>query len=266
MVPHTLSNAECRSFLDHGYVQRPGLVPASLVEAARKAIDIDLAADRSLGHMPKYLGDSFCPGLLSDPKIRDLYDASPVRDIVADLFGPDRTLTHEAQIAVRFPEYTDQPKSHPPHIDGFPSTYNTVTPGTVYRQNLLVGVYLSRIEQNNMGNFVVWGGSHRRVADIYRSLDVTRLLAEHAPAELMKRLIPPDLDEGTQIIAEPGDVVLAHGGLVHSAASNLSLQLRYAVYFRVNLTADDFTDPRGFGEPMRYFDRIANRRGVRLSD
>lgn len=258
-MPRTLSSAECRSFLDNGYLQLPGLVPIPLVEAARKTIDADIAMDRSLGKISKYLGDTFCPGLLTDPAILALFDKSAVRDVADDLFGPDRAFTHEAQIAIRFPEYENEPKCYPPHIDGFPSRYNSIQSGKVCRQTLLVGVYLSRIEQPYMGNFLVWPGSHRRVAWNYRAIDAKRFLTEHDPPELAKRLIPPDLGEGTQIVAQPGDVVLAHGGLIHSAAFNLSLQLRYAVYFRVYLSADDIGDPEPFGEPTRFFERPLNR-------
>ena len=46
-------------------------------------------------------------------------------------------------------------------------------------------------------------------------------------------------------MAEPGDVVLCHYGLAHSAAANLSALDRYAVYFRLWLKDID-TDRWGY--------------------
>ncbi len=43
-------------------------------------------------------------------------------------------------------------------------------------------------------------------------------------------LAPPQ-----QVLAEPGDVILAHYMLAHSIAPNTSPNIRYAVYFRVNM-------------------------------
>jgi hypothetical protein len=42
---------------------------------------------------------------------------------------------------------------------------------------------------------------------------------------------------------EQGDVVLAHYSLAHSIAPNSGHDIRYMVYFRINLRADELCDP-----------------------
>jgi ectoine hydroxylase-related dioxygenase (phytanoyl-CoA dioxygenase family) len=44
----------------------------------------------------------------------------------------------------------------------------------------------------------------------------------------------PDIGEPVQLLARPGDVVLAHYQLLHGAANNTSAYPRYAVFFRVH--------------------------------
>jgi hypothetical protein len=216
-------------------------------------------AGRSLGNIHKYSGDSFCPELLQTPVITDLFHRTGVAALVTSLFAPDARYSTHAQIALRFPEYRDQTNNHPPHIDGFPTPYNGIDKGLLCRQTLLVGIYLSRAEQQDMGNFAVWPGSHRRVAAAYRSADGGTILKTQGPQALLKTLMGMNPGTPEQILTEPGDVVLAHGSLVHSVATNLSLQLRYAVYFRVYLQADNPENPEPFGDATRFFAGLTSR-------
>ncbi len=47
----------------------------------------------------------------------------------------------------------------------------------------------------------------------------------------------PVISKPLQIIAQAGDVLLAHSSLPHSVAPNTSSAVRYALYFRVNSTS-----------------------------
>jgi ectoine hydroxylase-related dioxygenase (phytanoyl-CoA dioxygenase family) len=46
----------------------------------------------------------------------------------------------------------------------------------------------------------------------------------------------PVVSKPVQVLAEAGDVLVAHSSLPHSVAPNVSSSIRYALYFRVNST------------------------------
>jgi len=73
-------------------------------------------------------------------------------------------------------------------------------------------------------------------ADLAANYDPSRPAALHDGM----RQIPPG--DPVQLMPEPGDVVLCHYGLAHTAAVNLSDADRYAVYFRLWL--NDIDDQR----------------------
>jgi hypothetical protein len=115
--------------------------------------------------------------------------------------------------------------------------------------NALVGVYLQAVPEEFCGNLVVFPGSHSLVADATRQPSTMDLLrregtfslrhhfahAAHTPAgmaALHEKL--PIISKPLQIIAEAGDVLVAHSSLPHSVAPNISSAIRYALYFRVN--------------------------------
>ena len=74
------------------------------------------------------------------------------------------------------------------------------------------------------GNFTVWPGSHHILEAHFRERG-TEALRYGMPC------IP--LGQPVQLMTEPGDVVLCHYSLAHTAAVNLSSVDRYAVYFRL---------------------------------
>src|SRR4051794_12279256 len=87
-----------------GYVQVRAVVPPVRVAAALRAIN------RSLGEQgmpPERLREmrsrTYCPELIKDPAILDLYATTPARAVVASALGRVRT-PGEAQIALRFPQ------------------------------------------------------------------------------------------------------------------------------------------------------------------
>lgn len=62
-----------------------------------------------------------------------------------------------------------------------------------------------------------------------------------------------ELGKPEQLTVGPGDAVLAHHLLTHSSARNLSLQIRYAVYFRVLHRDDDAYDLAPLTSESRFF-------------
>ena len=117
--------------------------------------------------------------------------------------------------------------------------------------NALVGVYLQAVPEEFCGNLVVFPGSHTLVAEATRDPSTMDLLrregtffvditsrCSHAPHTRAGMLALHDklpvVSKPLQIIAEAGDVLVAHSSLPHSVAPNVSSSIRYALYFRVN--------------------------------
>lgn len=73
-------------------------------------------------------------------------------------------------------------------------------------------------------NFTVWPGSHNRLEAYFRNR------GRDAMQEGMPQI---ELDDPIQLITNPGDVVVCHYQLAHSAAVNVSSNDRIAIYFRV---------------------------------
>ena len=96
--------------------------------------------------------------------------------------------------------------------------------------NLLFGVALTPVESNSAGGLHVLPGSHERFADAFRrepdsahwgevkSGTLRALLAEGAPMAV------PQL--------QPGDLVVAHGFLIHGVSSNATERRRDMLYQR----------------------------------
>jgi hypothetical protein len=249
-----LSAAQKADFAERGFVALRGAAPDLLVAAAKAKIDASLANDDSVGRNRDYVERSFCPDLVSDGAIFALLRDTGLIGAVEQLFGAAGAsrVNDTAQIALRFPDMRRKPGHQGPHIDGFPAGNNGVPTGTVWRQTALVGVYLSEARAD-MGNLVVWPGSHRRVAAFMRANDAPSFLRANGAEALLAAAMKTDLGAPEQLVVAPGDAVIAHHLLAHSVAWNLSLRLRYAVYFRLMHRDDDPRDPAPLMGERRFF-------------
>jgi hypothetical protein len=227
----TLTTADRARFADEGYLMLRGAIDPARVRAAREAIAAALAADESVGAMSQYLADTFCPKIVDHPAILALFE--PLRATAAALLGTDPRPPPHAQIAIRFPQRSSTDPRHNYHLDGFPSGPNGVPSGAIHRHTLLAGAYLTALRGPDRGNFVVW---------------------PHGAAALLARIRAHDLGIApVQILAEPGDAILAHHLLAHGAADNLSMQLRETVYFRLIHPAHDPRDIAPLVDPTLFF-------------
>jgi ectoine hydroxylase-related dioxygenase (phytanoyl-CoA dioxygenase family) len=120
------------------------------------------------------------------------------------------------------------------HIDGFASPENSVNPGEIRNFTMLVGIPLSRTDVEHCGNLVVYPGSHHVLQDYFRTagFDKARQHGVRCLPELK-------LSSPVQICADMGDVVLLHYQLAHSIAPNCSPNIRYQLYYRVNVRPSD---------------------------
>src|ERR1700694_2658982 len=154
----------------------------------------------------------------------DLVNASQVWRVAESAIGPDQVspLTG-GQIALRFPG-TEPLRPPHPHIDGMYTPTNGVPKGTISNFTALVGVVLSEIPHADMGNLIVWPGSHLLYEQYFR---------ERGPQALLEGMPEVPLSESVQLTGEPGDAVLCHYQLGHGITGNSSPNIRYAIYFRL---------------------------------
>jgi hypothetical protein len=208
-----------------GYAQFPNLCPEALVAAARSAIDRDLAGNFDPERQVEYDHQSYCPGLRRARPLLALLLESGIVAELDEVIGFNRLGYDLAQIALRRASNAPRPSPPEPHIDGLPTPFNGVPADVLVRNfTALVGVYLSPVRTAFAGNFTVWPGSHHVLEQHFR---------DHGLEGLRNGMPDIPLGAPVQLMTEPGDVVLCHYQLAHSAAVNLSSADRYAVYFRL---------------------------------
>jgi len=208
-----------------GWVRLPGAVDPPLVRGALSAVTNDLAHHFDPRRQVDYDNISYCPGLRGTASILDLLIQSPARHYLDDWLGWDALAHDGGQIAIRRARNADRP--YPPvwHIDGVGSGKNGLAIGSpISNFTVLVGVYLTPVAGEFAGNFTVWPGSHLQLQSYFR---------QHGPTAMFEGKPKIDLGESVQLPAMPGDVIIAHYQLAHTAAVNLSCNDRIAVYFRL---------------------------------
>ena len=208
-----------------GYVRFRSLCPETLIRAARLAIDRDLSTNYDPSRQIEYDHRSYCPDLRGAPPLMALLLDSGITAKLDEVIGFKRLGYDVGQIALRKAGNASEPNPPEPHIDGLPTPFNGVSSKVLYSNfTALVGIYLSPVRTEFAGNFTVWPGSHNILEAHFR---------EHGPEALRNGMPRIPLGQPVQLMTEPGDVVLCHYSLAHTAAVNLSAADRYAVYFRL---------------------------------
>jgi len=161
------------------------------------------------------------------------------------------------QAAVRFPDLPDvegQPFPLDPHIDSFHPSMNG-EPGSIRAFTAIAGIFLNDIESDWAGNLTVWPGTHRLFEKYFQT---------HKPDPELKFGIPPiELPEPIQLKVKAGDMVLAHYQLAHTAASNLSRDVRYVAYFRMHHADKPKDCVEVLGDIWRYWDGMSELKTAR---
>lgn len=221
-----LTDDQLVSLRDDGIVHLPGIIPPEVVNTARRAINASLGSEGiDPAQLVTFRSRSYAPELQRSAAITDLYNATDVRAAAEAAIGEGSIKpVSSGQIALRFPNTEGRHDPHP-HIDGMYSPHNGVPKGTIQNFTALVGVLLSDVPDPDSGNFTVWPGSHRLYADYFR---------EHGPESLLNGMPPVELPEPRQVTGRAGDAVLAHYQTGHGIASNVSPNIRYAIFFRLS--------------------------------
>jgi Phytanoyl-CoA dioxygenase (PhyH) len=224
-----LTESQRAAFYRDGYIKVPSAIASERRERALSAINAELGRGLDPARMDEFYARSFCPELRNAGSVLDLFRGTPARSLADALLAPGRVRDPSmAQIALRFPDDRQTPeRSKPmrPHVDGTYGPANGVRPGQVAHFTLLCMVALSDVSRDFAGNFTVWPGSHQLYERYFQTHDVQEML--HGTPKL------EHLPDPVQLQVNAGDVVLAHYQLGHTAAPNLSAQIRYAVFFRL---------------------------------
>ncbi len=215
-------------FRRDGYIQFAGLVPHTLIKAAVGVIECDLRINYRPERFDEYNSRSYCPDIVEASPILHLFTKSPVHGLVDELLGMDNIVSGPGQIAIRKARNCDESIAPAAHLDGFAAPLNGVPPGTIYNHTLLAGVFLTPVQSEFAGNFTVWPGSHYTYEKYFR---------ERGPRAMNEPMPRLAVGEPRQLFCGPGDVVLAHYSLGHSAAVNVGDIDRIAVFFRIALRA-----------------------------
>jgi hypothetical protein len=213
-----------QQFRSDGYAVFRNLVPQTRVDAALNAIADDLENNYDARRQAEYDNQSYCPALRGTSPITNLLTKSPAREILDDALGWKNISVDGGQIAIRKAHNCDSRIAPFPHLDGFSTPLNGVPPDKIYNHTVLVGIFLTPVRTDFAGNFTVWPKSH----EIFE-----RYFNVRGPQAMTEPMPTPPIGDPIQINCEPGDVVLAHYHLAHTAAVNTSDSDRIAVFFRV---------------------------------
>jgi hypothetical protein len=215
-----------------GFVVIPGVVEQEEIQKALRIIN------RSLGrHAP--IREQMCPDCGNAKEIISLMSNSTLKGILETLIGPFSG-GGGGQIALRFPgdncgpdfEINPDVFSHW-HIDGLPNpkstTQNGIPIGDISNFTALVGVLLQDVPDDNMGNLVVYPGSHFELQNYFQAVGFEDVLTYGTGGLPRLRFSRPLV----QVRGKAGDVVIVNYLTAHLVAPNVSPNIRYCVYFRL---------------------------------
>jgi ectoine hydroxylase-related dioxygenase (phytanoyl-CoA dioxygenase family) len=225
-----LTDDHLRAFARDGYILVKGVVPEQLLAAVDSEIDGLLAEDpppdRSDWHM-------YFPKPARLPRCDDALRHSGALEIANELVAPhtlDHALDH-IQVALNMAGWSHIPGG--PHID-------CMVGDAAGSFTLLAAVYLCDESKPASGNLWVWPGSHWDHARLFAERGRDVLLATGGHATLLDPPMP--LDAPVPVLAERGDLLLAHFLLGHNRGGNETDRTRRIVYYR--LATDGHADRR----------------------
>ncbi|MEM8926520.1 MAG: phytanoyl-CoA dioxygenase family protein [Actinomycetota bacterium] len=224
----TLSPEQRRAFGRNGYLVVRGVVVESLL--AELEAEVDAVVADSPPPADKVGFHYYVEPVASLPVADRVLRSSGVLGLAAELVAPltiDHAFDH-IQIATSIRGWDHEPGGG--HIDGYGIDGQTEP----HSFTLLVGIYLDDESLAGSGNLWVWPGSHRGHERLFRERGVDVLMGPDSKgghACLLDE--PPDLGQGAPVLAERGDVVLAHYLLAHNQSGNMRLPLRRIAYYRL---------------------------------
>lgn len=153
-----------------------------------------------------------------------------VKDLPSNVTSEGREfLLHADAMGIKFAPGTENNW----HLDGW--DYNLVM-----MMSCLWGTYINSLPHGNMGNLIVYPGTHHVLAKHLRDKGPDWMYdgkkQKPTPQEKWPKLCLPKISDGLayQLCVEAGDIVLAHPWLAHGIGVNTSKQTRLACYARLS--------------------------------
>lgn len=246
MKVQILSKQQMSQLFEEGYTIIRDAVANDKIVTARRAINQSLGKGMSFREAFFGMALGYCSELNDRDEILGLYYGSKVESAVKEILGEDNVEPVDSgQIALRFSQTENNYNILAPHIDGIPSPYNGITKDNYNNFELLVGVFLNDITEDYSGNLVVWPRSHMLFCKYFQ---------ENGPESILNGIPNVELGPFEQIKVKQGDAIICNYLLAHSVSPNLSPNIRYAIYFRVNYKNKDswktnLIDPWWFWQP-----------------
>lgn len=221
-----LSYNQKRHLIENGYVVIPGVVPKLMLQDAMKAVNH--AIGKAM-HSNEAEHRTPMRQLSGHPALVNLFNGTPAKAIMDSLIGQDYNPIQGVQAALRYPDYPDPPDPQAgAHLDGMLK----IKEGKVENFTALAGILLSDQPRPNMGNFVVYPGSHRLYEAYFREHGAEVLLTEESFGTMHRSPHVP-LPDPVQITGQAGDLVISHYQLIHNGGPNISDRIRYSCYYRI---------------------------------
>lgn len=215
-------------FAREGYLVVPGFVDETVLVELDAEVDTLIeqtpAPAEKIGFHHYFEHPSQLP--IADLVLRKAGVLSLAGELVAPL-SLDLAFDH-IQVATSIYGWEHEPGGG--HIDGYGIAGQTM-PMTF---TMLAGVYLGDESDAGRGNLWVWPGSHLVHQQLFRDRGVDVLLGKDSMGGHASLLDPaPDFGEGRPVLAERGDLVLAHYLLAHNQSGNVWSPIRKIVYYRL---------------------------------
>lgn len=223
-----LTTDDLRRFATDGYLVVPGVVPEDLLA------ELDAEVDALVASAPPPAGKVGFHHYFEHPSRLPVAEGilrdGGVLALAAELVAPlaiDLAFDH-IQIATSIQGWDHVPGAG--HVDG----YGIPGQAEPFTFTMLAGVYLGDETEAGRGNLWVWPGSHLVHQQLFREQGAD-VMMRHPEAAGHPCLLPepPVYGPGRPVLANRGDVVLAHYLLAHNQSGNTWNPLRRIAYHRL---------------------------------
>ncbi len=214
-------------FKENGYLIRHNMLSEGQIQRAVDTLWTYIEADR----------DDPQTWIDAGPRSPDCWDHPAIRATLyeTDLFAMCRELAGDLSddadpsTILVYPSGSDEWAIKLPHLDGYNKSERATVGFTIG-----VTVYLSDVVPRG-GGFTLWPGSHKTVAEFFKSHSLLGLNMHH-PGGIVERDMGRifDLNEPVELVGRAGTACIWHGYMVHSGTSNCSDQIRMALVSRMS--------------------------------
>ncbi len=217
------------SFKENGFVLLKHGVDSEVLSAVKKEISgLNIEFQEEYGKLRKDRRYDFLEEL--SPSLLSYYNQTVLK--IGQIFLGKGNRFVDAQISII---ENGREKVKDWHIDGtWIAKKNNSFAGIPFFK-LLVGVFLSDLTQAENGNLMISPGGHLSVQDFFKSLSPEDL---NNPVKVFEKLSKIEIPHLIPILAEPGDIIIAHCLLPHNIDHNQGNERR-ALYFRLGAYETD---------------------------